>query len=143
MAFLKIKQSRCAAMTIRREALHEERLVYLALTNKPIKYKYGRSRIAYIGTTKRGVERIAQSAAKQSKALLGLHGVRELEFYVVACGPRQGLKTWKKLERALIILFREQLGEVPKGNKQGPGLRWKDEREIFGRRKLEQVLESV
>jgi len=143
MGLLKIKKSQQAALIIRREALHEERLVYLALANKPIKYKYGRSRIAYIGTTKRGVHRIAQSAAKQSKELLGIHGVRELQFHVVACGPRQGVKTWKKLERALLILFREQLGEVPKGNRQGPGLRWRDEREIFGRRSLEKIFSSI
>ena len=142
MAFLKVKRTKKAALSISREALHEERLVYLAVANRRINYKYGRSKIVYIGTTRKGAQTIAQSAAKQAKELLGIHGVRELNFFVVACGPRQGLKTWKKLERALIILFRERTGEVPKGNKQGPGFSWTDELSLFSRRKLEKILED-
>lgn len=37
---------------------------------------------------------------------------------VVTCRPLQRMKTWKKLENALLVCFREEYGEWPKLNKR-------------------------
>jgi hypothetical protein len=97
----------------------KNRLVYLLIADKRLKYKDGKSRIAYIGTTEKGVERIAQSVAFRADAILRLRGVRSFHARIVTCGPRQCVETWKKLERALILRFRERFGAVPKCNSHG------------------------
>jgi hypothetical protein len=137
---LSIKMGRKPAIVITRAALQCDRLVYLALTSKPLRYQYGRSRIAYIGTTKRGASRMAASAASKADSMLDMHGVRDLNFYVVACGSRQRVKTWHKLERALLLTFREVYGEVPKCNSQGKRLQWTDELRYFTLKRLRAVL---
>jgi predicted GIY-YIG superfamily endonuclease len=108
---LRIKFHDTPAITITRIALHADRLVYFAVTNKRMKYEYGASRIVYIGTTKKGVNRIASSAAGQGEALLSDRGIKRLEFYTITCSARQAVQTWRKLERALLIRFREKFGK--------------------------------
>jgi hypothetical protein len=137
---LGIKTGRNPALVITRAALQSDRLVYLALTNRVLRYKYGRSRIAYIGTTKRGARRIAASAATKADELLALHGVRELHFYVVSCRARRRVKTWHRLERALLLTFREIYGEIPRCNSQGSRLQWRDELNYFTSKRLRSVL---
>jgi hypothetical protein len=92
--------------------------VYVARANKKLKYQLRKSSIAYIGTTKNGGNRIAASAAKQANDLLGTHGIKQLTFFVVTCRAQRNVESWKFLERALIIRFRELFGQVPVGNKQ-------------------------
>src|SRR6266513_1658430 len=116
---MKVKPQTWPAVTITRAALHHNRLVYIAKANKRITYQHGKSRIAYIGTTKNGVYRIANSAAWKAQSLLNEHGIWQLEFFVVTCSGYKAVKTWRKLERALLIRFRERLGSVPSGNNQG------------------------
>jgi hypothetical protein len=137
---LTIKVGRRPAIVITRAALQHDRLVYLALTNHPFRYLYGRSRIAYIGTTKRGARRIAASAASKADRMLALHGVKELRFYVVSCRSRQGVRTWHRLERALLLTFREMHGEIPRCNSQGKRMKWRDELEYFTLKRLRAVL---
>jgi hypothetical protein len=90
-----------------------------------------RSRVFYIGTTKAGARRIAESAAAQAKKFLGNHGIRQLEFYVVSCTPLQRVRTWTKLERALLLAFRQRYGAVPVGNTQGKHIKIMDEARYF------------
>ena len=71
-----IKASRKPAIVITRHGLGRNKLVYVAKANKPRKYRYGRSAIVYIGTTKAGVKRIADSAAAKAELLLRDHGVK-------------------------------------------------------------------
>jgi predicted GIY-YIG superfamily endonuclease len=127
---------------IHRRANATKRLVYVAVANKPYKYPYGRSRILYIGSTKKGSSRVAASAAAKAKHLLNEHGVRELEFYTVNCTARQRVKTWMKLERSLLLSFRERFGEVPIGNTHGRKMKWTDELSFFTRRRLNAVLDK-
>lgn len=142
MGYLRVKQLKDAAFSIRREALKEDKLVYLAVANKSLPYRHGRSKIVYIGTTMRGANRIAESAAKQARHLLQEHGVSQLDFFIVSCTGRQRLKSWKKLERALLLVFRERMGEVPRGNKQGRKIKESDEMRFFKREKLVSILEG-
>jgi hypothetical protein len=130
------------AIVISRPAFSAARLVYLAVANKGLKYPHGKSRIAYIGTTKAGASRIAASAAARAPGLLSLHGVTSLSFYVVTCTTRKGVKSWHKLEVGLIIAFKHLYGQVPRCNAQGKNQKWRDELDYFTRPRLESVLKK-
>jgi hypothetical protein len=53
-------------------------MVYILAANKDFKYQNGRSRIIYIGATKRGAGRPAASAVnKASQAFGKLHGAKD------------------------------------------------------------------
>ncbi|MEY4593153.1 MAG: hypothetical protein RIR18_2048 [Pseudomonadota bacterium] len=128
------------AVTITRTATKASELVYIAVANKAIKYPSGKSRIVYIGTTKNGAERIAASAAAKAAQMLGLHGVKHLELYVVTSTSMAGVKTWHKLERGLILAFKEHFGEPPKCNIVGKKMRWTDELTYFTKGRLGGVI---
>ena len=140
MSKLTIQTMKHAAVTIHRRALKRKKLVYIARANKPRRHPHGRSRIVYIGTTKAGASRIAASAAAKARQLLEEHGVKQLDFFVVGCAPRQKVETWRKLERALILTFKHLYGEPPVGNTQGKRMKWRDELTYFTRNRLESVI---
>ena len=93
-----------------------------------------------VGMTKSGSDRIAASASAKAKELLSLHGVKSLKFYVVTCSGRQKVKSWAKLERALLLVFRERFDIIPKCNHQGKGIRWTDELDYFTKPRLSTVI---
>jgi hypothetical protein len=140
---LKVKWQRTPAILINRTAFRDDKLVYIARTNKGNRYPLGRSRIAYIGTTKKGARRIASSAAVRGEELLYEYGMKHLEFNVVTCSKVQGIESWRKLERALIIRFRERYGKIPRANRAGEKIRWKDELKYFRIEKLDQMLNEL
>ncbi len=131
------------AMKVSRVSIGNKRLVYIIVVPKAIKCLWGRSRIVYIGTTGKGVRRIALSAAHRAKAVLGLRGVREFEVRVVTCPPRPGVGTWVKLERALLLAFRHMYGRFPFCNKAGRNSKVRDEFDYFRRDRLERLLRSL
>lgn len=88
-------------------------LVYIAASNKAFKYRFGKSKIVYIGTTKKGAIRLTQSAVDKSKDLFTLHGIKQIGFYIVTCSSVKNLQSWKKLERAIILTFRHLYGDPP------------------------------
>ena len=110
MAKLRVKKHNGIALEVHRLVISADKLVYVLLTNKKLKYMYGRSHVAYIGTTKKGVTRIMQSAANKAGELFELHGIKTLEAHIVTCQRRQAVQTWKKLERALLLEFRSRFG---------------------------------
>jgi len=142
---LKIKLHKHPSITIHRAAFGDDKLVYIARANKKIDYPTFRnkSRIAYIGTTKKGARRIASSAAWKGEQLLYDYGMKHLEFHIITCTRRSGVNSWRKLERALIIRFRERFGSPPKANKAGKFWRWKDEKHYFSQNKLDQVIDAM
>jgi len=119
------------------------KLVYVILAEKALRYPWGRSRIAYIGTTEKGMARIAQSVAARADQVLSIHGVREFEVRILTCGARRNVKTWVKLERALLLVFRQKYGALPKCNKVGKHARARDEFSYFRRERLEHLLEAL
>jgi hypothetical protein len=137
---LTIRKGTKPAVSISRSALSAEKLVYLAVANKAIKYHNDKSRIVYIGTTASGADRIAASAARKARELLENHGIIQLDFYVVTCKRRQKVKTWKKLESGLILTFRAQYGDPPISNTQGKRQKWSDELDYFSYSRLESIL---
>lgn len=140
MSRLNIKLPTNYAISINRNATSNDKLVYVAVSNKHIKYPNGSSKIVYIGTTKNGAYRIAISAAQRAYDKLYDHGTNSLFFYVVTCTPRNGVKTWHKLERALLIRFREIFDSPPQLNLHGIKMKWTNERDLFTLSRLDAVI---
>ena len=119
------------------------KLVYILVADKKLRYAEGRSRIAYIGTTSRGMLRIAISVAKRAEKIFGIHGVKSFSARIVTCKPRKSVKTWHKLERAFLLSFKETYGDVPWCNTQGKKMKETDEFRYFTRRRIRNVLEEL
>src|SRR5271157_5701166 len=118
MRKLKIRSSKTSLLTLTRSRQWTDKMVYILAANRFIKYSNGRSRIIYIGTTKKGAGRPAASAVnKASKVFNKLHGVKTIEVHIATCGPRQAMQTWRRLESSLLDTFRKRYFELPKYNK--------------------------
>ena len=139
---IRVKPHNNPALTISRAAYKAKELVYVAVANRALRYEHGRSCIAYFGTTKRGARRIAGSAAWKAETLLQRHGLQQLDFYVVTCGAGASAKAARKLERALIIRFRERFGSPPLGNSAGRRMRWNAEWKNFSYNKLDKIIDN-
>jgi len=86
---------------------------------------------------------VAASAAAEARELLKEHGATTLEFYSLRCPGRQHVKTWMKLERGLLLVFRQRFGVIPIANKQGKRMKWTDELTFFTRSRLSPLLRST
>lgn len=85
---------------------------------------------------------MANSAFWRGEEVLGDHGVNYLNFFVVTCTRKQRVPSWKKLEKALLIKFKEKFGEPPWCNIKGKRMRWDDEKDYFADWKLDEVIET-
>jgi hypothetical protein len=113
-----------ATVTVTRSSQWNDKMVYILAANKDFKCRNGRSRIIYIGITKRGAGRPATSAVnKASQAFGKLHGVKTIEVHLATCRPRRNLQTWKHLESALLDTFWNRYFELPRYNKIRPKLK--------------------
>ena len=128
-----ISLKREVALTAKRVLLGGQKLVYVLVTDRPTKYRWGRSRILYIGTTKNGSSRVAQSVAARADDILQQHGIKRFHARIITCSPRRRIKSWVKLERALLLAFRERYGELPLCNKSGKNMIPGDESSYFSR----------
>jgi hypothetical protein len=123
--------------------LKNNRLVYALLANRKIPYPHEKSYIAYIGTTKKGLARIAQSAAWYAKDILNEFGVTSVTARIITCRPKKNVKTWLKLERAMLLKFREIYGAIPKCNRQGNKLQRRDEFKYFNEGRVRNVIRKL
>src|SRR5271168_3808608 len=99
----------------------KKRIVYIIAINTPLRYKYGRSRIIYIGTSKRGANRLAASASHRGRdAFKELRGVKTVGVHIVTCASRKALKSWAKLEASLLDTFFRTHGTLPHYNRIKP-----------------------
>jgi hypothetical protein len=119
------------------------KLVYALVANKRFKYPKGKSRVVYIGTTRKGSSRVAHSVSYLADAVLGMRGVRTMDARIITCRPRQRVRSWLKLERALLITFREMYGQVPHCNSHGRKMKVRDELGYFSPSRLRSVLEEL
>ena len=141
MRRLQVHLNKKQVMIVHRRILKKEKVVYLLTAAKPLRYTGGRSRIVYIGTTKRGAGRIAGSAAKHAEEIMSERGLKEVIVFVASCASRPGLPTWEWLEDALLALFRAEYEELPMCNDQGKKLKWNRKLDrMFKRKAIEQVL---
>lgn len=118
-------------------------MVYVLVASKMLKYPYGKSKIAYIGTTKKGIQRVAQSVAYSADHILGLHGVRSFEARIVSCRRRQNVSTWEKLESALLLAFRREFGKVPRFNQKGAKMNERDEFTYFNEKRIREIINRL
>jgi hypothetical protein len=110
-----------SAMTLHRDILKKKKTVYLIIAPKPVRYNFGRSRIAYIGTTRKGADRVAPSAAFRAQEVFERRGFRELDVHLVSCKGKAGKAAWwKVLEGALLACFFKEYMQLPLCNKKGP-----------------------
>ncbi len=136
---LKVNSSGSPLLTITRSSRWSRKMVYILAANKHQKYANGRSRVIYIGTTKKGASRPAASAvSKASQAFGRLHGVKTIEVYVATCRPRKAMKTWEYLESALLDTFRMRYFELPKYNRNRPKV--KDG--LFAAKRLSRIIDA-
>jgi hypothetical protein len=121
MRRLKIKCSKTSLLTVTRSPQWNDKMVYILAANKYFRYQNGRSRIIYIGTTKKGAGRPAASAVRKASQAFGkLHGVKTIEVHIATCRPRRAMQTWKYLESALLDTFWNRYFGLPKYNKNRP-----------------------
>lgn len=140
---LSLSLKRDEALRATRVSVGKSKLVYVLVADKRLRYPNGKSRIAYIGTTRRGISRISQSVAARADDILSLHGVRSFHARIITCRPRQGIKTWLKLERALLLRFRETFGEIPSCNSHGSSMRETDEFRYFSKSGVSNVIDEL
>lgn len=143
MAHLTVKLHPSPALIVRRPDRRTDRLVYVIVAQKRQGYRRKPSCIVYIGSTTTGFRRVAESAANHADEVFGLRGVREFQVRLLSCKGRRGAKTWKKLERALLLRFHEVHGDVPIRNKQGKRMQERDEFQYFTRDRLDKVLREL
>jgi hypothetical protein len=139
-----ISLKRSAGLTMRRQIVKNDKVVYVLVVNRPLKYEQGRSSIGYIGTTRNGAFRIAYSAAVRANDLLrNYRGVSSLKARLVTCRRRQRVKMWLKLERAMLLVFRETFGGPPKCNTHGKHIVESDEFRYFRRDRIKQFINQL
>jgi hypothetical protein len=140
---LRISLKREGALSASRMSVENDKLVYVLVCDKKIKYPKKKSRVVYIGATKKGISRIARSVAYRAQNILEIHGVRKFQVRILTCKPRQKIKTWHKLERALLIEFKETYGDIPQCNSQGHRIKKTDEDKYFRSKRLHNILEEL
>lgn len=114
-----------------RDGKKREALVYVLRQNRLHQYPEGRSRVIYIGTTHRGIDRILASLAYRTRQVVKKHGVKAIDVQLVTCTPRQNVRSWRKLENAFLLKFKDLYGDIPYCNANGHGLREVDEFALF------------
>jgi len=128
-------------ITVSRGILKYKKIVYLLVSKRPIRYPRGSSRIAYIGTTTKGIQRVASSAAYRASDILSGYGLSTMEIYVITCPPKRNVKTWLLLERALLAQFVVWFIKPPKCNSQGKHFKWTPKMEQhFSKRGIDNIL---
>jgi hypothetical protein len=143
MSTLRVKCSKDALLTVKRSKhwSRTKRMVYILTAKRSLKYKHGRSRIIYIGTTGHGTRRPATSAVdKASEAFGELRGVREIDVYIVTSGGRNRVRTWEHLESSLLVIFLARCHQLPHYNKKTGSIRYSEDVTLFKRKTLEQIL---
>jgi hypothetical protein len=141
---LLVKSSKRAIPTATRVSVHTERLVYVLSANKALNYEFGKkSKIAYIGTTEKGIHRIAESIADKAGEILTVFGVHSLEARIITCTPKKHVKTWRILESACLLAFREKFGSVPKYNKHGIKLHEDKEFQYFSKQRIHKIIDEL
>src|SRR5262245_50629381 len=129
-------------MTVDRRAVRAKKLVYVICSPREQKYENGRSRILYIGTTEKGVHRVASSMANKALDFLETWGVKRLDVFLVTCPPRPGLQSWLQLERDLLIVFKLEFGSIPVANTSGKNFTPDKLSGLFQYRRLVKVVRS-
>ncbi|HET9285780.1 MAG TPA: hypothetical protein VFR24_27835 [Candidatus Angelobacter sp.] len=139
---LRVRLSKESVLTIDRSRMWKKRLAYILVANKAFKYPYGnKTHILYIGTTRKGAQRPAASAVEKAMSLFGeVRGVKQIGIYLLNSESRRNVKTWQKLESALLAVFRQRYSSLPQENKRRGEYGNADDIQYFRRDNLEKIL---
>lgn len=143
MPALRVKCSKEPLLTVKRskQAERHKRLVYILVAKKSQSYTNGKSRIIYIGTTGKGTRRPATSAVdKASEAFVELHGVTEIDAFIVTSTSRKAMRTWEHLESSLLAVFLGRYFQLPRYNKKRGSIKYAEDVTLFKRKALERIL---
>lgn len=103
-----------------RSIINYSNAVYLLVSPRLHAYPKGRTRILYIGRTRKGAERVLSSVSDRLwEAFPKLHGVDSLDVYIVDWKGRKALNSSRYAERAFLVAFRQLYGTVPRLNEMG------------------------
>jgi hypothetical protein len=69
--------------------------------------------------------------------------VRCFQARILTARGRQGVQMWRKLERAMLLEFRELFGEPPWCNVHGRRMHEQDEFEYFTRRRVRGIIDEL
>ena len=130
-------------LQVNRVRIGQNKLVYVLVADRKLKYPWGRTCVVYVGTTKKGLSRVASSAAYRAEEILSQYGVCTCSARIITCKRRPNVQTWRKLERAMLLSFREMYGAVPKCNSQGTRIAERDEFDYFTRSRIRQILRDL
>jgi hypothetical protein len=131
------------AMTVTRLPNSSQKLCYVVVANKIVVYRTGRSKVVYIGATDEGLGRIVTTVAARTGEILANHDLTHFDAHVVTCKAIPRVETWRKLERALLLTFRDLYGEPPLCNRHRVGIQQEDEFSYFTRERVRNVLEDL
>ena len=138
-----VRVAREPALTCTRRALVAQReAVYIIRADRAVTYTDHRSRIVYVGTSKRGLDRMAASVARRAPSALARRGVRRIEVIPVTY-EAQSAPVNLLLERALLATFIELYGERPALNKTGGRTRLEPAFAVFSKRRMRNILLGV
>jgi hypothetical protein len=63
---------------------------------------------------------------------------------LLTCRPRKRVQTWRKLERAFLLVFRELHGnDIPYLNKQGKEITERGEFDIFSKERIRTLIREL
>lgn len=130
-------------ITLNRSRYWVSRVVYILRADRPQKCKKGRSRIVYIGESKRGFRRFAASAAAKADRTFGvLRGVKRIDVHLLTFRGKRSVRLWEELESGLLAAFQARHECLPCFNKQGKSCKLEDVK-YFRRRRLAAVIERL
>jgi hypothetical protein len=131
------------AISVTRLAGSPRKLCYVVTANKIVAYSRGRTKVVFIGATDEGLSRLVTAVAARTDEILSNHDLTHFEAHVITCKAVPRVDTWRKLERALLLTFRELYGEPPLCNRRGGGIVEEDEFQYFTRERIRNVLEDL
>ena len=133
------------AMSIFRSKYWSRHVVYVVRADRKTSYPEGRSRIVYIGETRKGNRRPVSSAAGVARKTFGfLRGIRQVDVFPLTFRGKQSVKMWEVLEHDLLSMFKYLYGDVPRYNRQGKGKGFVvDGIKFFRKKRLENIIELL
>jgi hypothetical protein len=81
--------------------------------------------------------------AARTDEILANHDLTHFDAHLITCKAVPRVETWRKLERALLLTFRDLYGEPPLCNRHGAGIQEEDEFSFFTRERIRNVLEDL
>lgn len=132
------------ALRATRVLVAAQRVAYVFQASRAIQYTLGPSRVVYVGSSSNGPGRVTASVSDRATDILARHGVQAFVACILTCGPRQNVKTWHKLERALLIRFRERFGQPPLCNAHGRRMRASEEfTTLFSQTRIDSIIDDL